>query len=263
MTPARVIAASVDWVYVPDNATRLETDEYLLVRFPDYSEHQLELLGFEPGPDLEAAVERVLEGARTLDVAELIWWVKLGAPAGTTELVVARGGVPDETLDVLALDLAPGLPDLAAHDVEVRWAVEVDVLRDSHRVLSSVFGGEVPPPERLQVETWQTRADMAVGRGGGVVAYVDDEPVGTGGLTVAGDVARLWSGAVVQPARGRGVYRALLAARLEYAVARGCTMALVKGRIETSGPILRRAGFRAYGQERSFSVPLGSPRSAR
>jgi hypothetical protein len=34
-------------------------------------------------------------------------------------------------------------------------------------------------------------------------------------------------------------------------------MALVKGRIETSGPVLRRAGFEVYGQERIYAVPLG------
>ena len=50
--------------------------------------------------------------------------------------------------------------------------------------------------------------------------------------------------------------RAVLAARLSYAVAHGATMALVKGRIDTSGPILRRAGFIAYGREPAYDVPL-------
>ena len=36
-------------------------------------------------------------------------------------------------------------------------------------------------------------------------------------------------------------------------------MALVKGKIDTSGPILRRAGFAAYGQEPIYDVPLVSP----
>ena len=31
-------------------------------------------------------------------------------------------------------------------------------------------------------------------------------------------------------------------------------MALVKGRVETSAPILRRAGFAAYGEERAYRV---------
>jgi hypothetical protein len=33
-------------------------------------------------------------------------------------------------------------------------------------------------------------------------------------------------------------------------------MGLVKGKIDTSGPILRRAGFAVYGQEPIFDVPL-------
>ncbi len=34
------------------------------------------------------------------------------------------------------------------------------------------------------------------------------------------------------------------------------TMALVKGRVQTSGPILRRAGFGVYGQERSYRIAV-------
>jgi len=48
----------------------------------------------------------------------------------------------------------------------------------------------------------------------------------------------------------------VLDARLSYAAAHGATMALVKGKIDTSGPILRRAGFAAYGREPSYDVPL-------
>jgi len=48
----------------------------------------------------------------------------------------------------------------------------------------------------------------------------------------------------------------VLAARLAYAADHVATMALVKGRVETSGPILRRAGFEAFGKERSYRLPL-------
>ena len=89
-----------------------------------------------------------------------------------------------------------------------------------------------------------------------VVAYVDGAPVGSGGLSMADEVARLWGGAVLEAARGQGVYRAILGARLTYGVAHAATMGLVKGRVQTSGPILRQAGFAAYGQEISYRVPL-------
>ena len=32
----------------------------------------------------------------------------------------------------------------------------------------------------------------------------------------------------------------------------GCRLALVRGRVETSAPVLQRAGFQEYGQERSY-----------
>lgn len=57
--------------------------------------------------------------------------------------------------------------------------------------------------------------------------------------------------------RGRGIYRALVAARMTYAAEHGATMALTQGRTITSSPILQRLGFVSYGQQRSYRLPLG------
>lgn len=256
MRQERVAEASNAWIWVPAAATRTETDEYLLVRFPDWFENPLVLLAFEPLRSAETVVAEVLDRARAYDVPELVWWVKLGAPAGLDEHLVVHGGVLDETLDVLAADLTTGAPDLGAHRTELRWTTDAATLRDSYSVLTSVFGGDAPPDEQLRAESEQAALTVERGEGGGVVAYVDGAPAGTGGVTVAGGVTRLWSGSVTQQHRGRGVYRALLDARLRYGIDQGSTMALVKGRVETSGPILRRAGFAAYGQERSYRIRL-------
>ena len=256
MTPASVVAACNDWVWVPDTATTVETPDYLLVRFPDWFVHPLELLRFEPSGPVEPAVDDVLARARELGTDALNWWVKLGAPAGLDDLVRARGGVPDETLDVLALDLAGRRPDAARDGLTLRWEADLATARDSHAVATDVFGGDVPPEDQLLALADRGRVDVAEGRGGTLVAYLDDRPVGTGGLSLVDGVARLWGGAVLEEFRGRGVYGALLAARLAYGSEQGARMALVKGRVETSGPILRRAGFAAYGQERSYRVPL-------
>ena len=43
---------------------------------------------------------------------------------------------------------------------------------------------------------------------------------------------------------------------LELARAHGATLALVKGRVETSGPILLRSGFAAYREERCYWLPV-------
>lgn len=252
----RVARASRAWVWVPETALRVETRDFLLVRYPDYFEHRLVLLDFHPGGAPEPVVDAVVARAREFEEPELLWWVKLGSPDGMDELVRSRGGVLDETLDVLALDLAPGTPDLGSHEVPLRWTTDDATLRHAYQVLEKVFGGGIPPDRRLQVESDQVRRDVERGRGGGVVAYLDDRPVGTGGVTVVDGVGRLWSGSVLEPYRGRGVYRELLAARLEYAARHGASMALVKGRVQTSGPILRRVGFAPHGHERSYRVPL-------
>ena len=250
------VAAASGFVWVPETATRVETDEFLLIRFPDHFDHHLVLARYRPDREPDEVVDEVLARAREFEEPELVWWVKLGAAAGTDELVRARGGVLDETLDVLALDLAAGLPDLDEPELTLRWTTDETTLRHAYEVLRVAFGGDVPSDHRLRMESGQVRRDVDAGRGGGIVAYLGDRPVGAGGVTVADDVARLWSGSVLEEHRGRGAYRALLAARLEYAARHGATMALVKGRVETSGPILRRAGFAAHGQERSYRVPL-------
>jgi hypothetical protein len=261
LSASKVVAASNAWSWIPDNATTEATPEYLLVRFPDYFEHPLELLRFSPGEasgtSLEA-VDKVLDRARRFGLPDLHWWVRLDSPPEVADLLVARGATADETLDVLAVDLSGGVPEFLppAREVTLRWATDVSTLRDGTRVGVTVFGGFMPPEERLVEEAKRDRATVASGDGGMVVAYCGAEPVGCGGIAMADGVARLWGGAVRQEARRQGVYRAILAARLRYGAAHGATMALVKGRVETSAPILRQAGFTAYGQEIMYRVPL-------
>jgi hypothetical protein len=252
-----VVAASNAWSWIPDNATTAETDEYLLVRFPDYFEHQLELTRFNPIGSVAGGVAAVLDRAREFGLPELYWWVKLDSPPGVAELLGGDATL-EVTLDVLALDLRGGAPQLQApeREVEVRWATDVATARDGSQVGAAVFGGSMPPDERLEENARGDSTAVPAGEGGMVVAYADGVPVGTGGVSMADGVARLWGGSVVESARGQGVYRAILAARLAYGVAHGASMALVKGRVETSGPILRRAGFMVYGQERIYQVPL-------
>ena len=258
LSAEKVIAASNAWSWIPDNATTEATEEYLLVRFPDYFEHPLELLRFSPAEATPAAVDTVLDRARRFGLPDLHWWLRLGSPPEVADLLAARGATVNETLDVLAVDLTHGAPELLApaREVTLRWATDVSTLRDGTQVGVIVFGGAMPPEDRLVEEAKRDSATVASGDGGMVVAYCDGEPVGSGGIAMAEGVARLWGGAVCPEARRQGVYRAILGARLRYGATHGATMALVKGRIETSAPILRQAGFAAFGQEIMYRVPL-------
>ncbi|MEX0426420.1 GNAT family N-acetyltransferase [Nocardioides sp. DS6] len=252
-----VVAASNAWVWYPDDATVVDTDDRLLVRWPDHVGLPPTLNRFAPAGDLEEAFGEVVAQVRAWGDRELVAWVRLDCPAGLEDLLRARGGRPEETVDVFAQSLA-GVRDLhVPAGIEVRWRNDPETIRDGAVVSVAAFGeGTVPDDERARKWAAEYAADHAVGRGGSVVVYVDGRPAGTGGLTLADGVARLWGGATHPDLRGHGAYRAVLAARLAYAADHGATMALVKGRVETSGPILRRAGFEAFGQERSYRLPL-------
>lgn len=259
MTAESVAAASAAWVWVPDNAVVVETDEYTILRMPDYFEFQLCVSKFRPAGPLAAAVGRVLDRAREFGLPEVRWQVRLEDPAGLAAELDARGGCVEMVLDVLACDLTGGRPALPppAADVTTRWATDFETARDAAVVQAAAFGGELPPDERAEANAGRDAVNVPVGEGGMLVAYVAGTPAGAGGVTVAdGGVARLWGGSVVPAARGLGVYRAVLGERLGYAVTHGSTMALVKGKVDTSGPILRRAGFAAFGQEPQYCVPL-------
>jgi GNAT superfamily N-acetyltransferase len=141
-------------------------------------------------------------------------------------------------------------------DVTIRWATDFETARDGAAVQAAAFSGTLPPDDRIEVNAGRDAATVPTGEGGMLVAYVVGAPAGTGGVTMADGVARLWGGAVVPALRGLGVYRAVIDARLTYAVTHGAAMALVRGKADTSGPILRRAGFAAFGQEPHYAVPL-------
>lgn len=253
----QVVAASNAWIWYPDDARLVETDDYLLIRYPDHFASPFQVVRTHCVRPVDEVIDEVLAHVADDDRTEVEWWVKLDRePDDLAEALARRGGRVGESLDVLAAPLGPARPGPEVpSDVGIRWVTGRDTRRDAERVAVEVFGGEMPPEARLEEQANGAVERLAAGNGT-VIAYLDDRPVGTGGVHVVDGVARLWNGSTLAEFRGRGVYRALLGTRLRFAVERGAHMALVKGRIETSSPILRRAGFTAYGQERSIVLPV-------
>lgn len=258
LSASTVAAASAAWVFAPGDAEVVEGAEYTMVRMPDHVDWDLSMLAFTPAGPLGPAVDAVLERARTFGVPELDWEVGLKAPAGLADELSARGGRVKMTLDVLARDLGEDLPALPppTAEVTVRWATDFETARDGAAVAVTGFGGALPSDAQIESDAAGGAVSVPAGEGGMLVAYVDGTPVGYGGVALVDGVARLSYGVVAPAARGRGVYRAVLDARLSYAATHGATMALVKGNGTTSGPILRKAGFTAFGQEPIYAVPL-------
>ncbi len=74
------------------------------------------------------------------------------------------------------------------------------------------------------------------------VARAEGEPLGTAWLVHRGDYGYLVGAQVLEHARGRGLYRALMAARLAHLRERGIGLAVTQAREATSAPILDKLG---------------------
>lgn len=85
------------------------------------------------------------------------------------------------------------------------------------------------------------------------LARADGEPAATGGLVLLDRSAYLIGGLVLRPFRGRGLYRALVAHRLELARDLGLNVVTTQSIASTSGPILERLGFETFCSFDSFT----------
>lgn len=251
LDPDRVRAAAARWVWVPVDATEVTTDDYRLSHYTDYSSVQWS----RTDRPVAEVLEEVLGHARAAGRATLRWWVdERTIPADTEDRLAELGLRMVERLEVLALPVTTDLPEPGDVEVvEVRDRAGVEL---AGRIQSEVFGMSamteahvddltrsvgLPEPERL-VRCY--------------LAYVDGEPVASGGSTVDGDALRFWDGGVLPAYRGRGAYRALVARRLVDARTTTADFALVKAVDDTSAPILTRLGFRPYGERRCWATPL-------
>src|SRR5205823_9439323 len=101
------------------------------------------------------------------------------------------------------------------------------------RIAAVAFGGPMPtePPKERDPNNLV------------YLAYVDGEAVARGSASFGEHAVSLFGGSTLPEARGRGAYRALVAARWEDAVSRG-TPVLVTQAGPMSRPILARLGFR-------------------
>jgi len=253
---AAIDQAFADWMWVPDGTEVHELHGATLLVRPAYLSHRAFAVGAPPPGEEDQALEEALEVVARHDLPQLHWALaerpENEALAGLLE---ARGATPFETLDRLVWEPTdlPAVPS----DATVLPVLDEDAARALSRVDEVVFEDLPIDDERLSEVVGECVAEHSTRRGARFVAWLDGEGVGNGGLTMAGEVARLWGGATLPHARRRGVYAAVLAERLRVAVDWGATLALVKGRIETSAPILRRFGFEPHGREVTWELRLG------
>ena len=191
--------------------------------------------------DARAAVAEQTAFFRSL--GKRVEWKVYGhdTPPGLGELLREAGYAPDPAETLMVFDLSEALESgPTAHGIEIRRVTDRGGLETAVAVSRDAFGRG----EGWAVEEYARR--LAAPSLVILLASVDGTPVASGRLEMPPDraFASLWGGGTSPAYRGRGIYRALVAARAEMARGHGYRFLPVDA-LPTSRPILERLGFRA------------------
>lgn len=145
---------------------------------------------------------------------------------------------------------APQIPGLEIHDA----LADLAKFMKANAAAAEAFQSPVPgdDPEYIAMQERRRLNLLAAGHRRVLLAIVDGEPAGTAGLGLFPPGGAAINGGSVGPKfRGRGIYRALVAARLE--IARNAEVdGLCVWSGDMSGPILARMGFETVGWRRFY-----------
>ena len=266
-TRRRVLDAAIVMEWRPDGAIEVLADDYRLIRYPDWALDPTfpaaQVTRSRSGRPAAEVIAEVTGRVRRWGLPGVAWWVSSATEPADTEAVLRdRGGTRIDTVNILARPLDGDLPDLGVPgDVRVELVADERTFRAASMVTVRGWGRQEPAEGALDREFRQALRDLAGWSSFRVVASAGGEPVSTGGCTLYGEpdqekVAQLWGAVTLRQYRRRGAYRAVLAERLRLARAHGAALAMVKGRAETSGPILVRAGFAGYDTERCYWLSI-------
>lgn len=161
-------------------------------------------------------------------------------PPDLIERLAVLGIVPDENEPlVIGMMLESGSAVHEPRGATARRVASVDELVAARRIQHLAFGGVAD-----EVGYDQAEADFASEGviGSTFIAFVGEQPVAAGYASYTPLGLVLFGGATLPSARGRGAYRALVAARAREAADRG-TPVLVTHAGQMSLPILERLGF--------------------
>jgi hypothetical protein len=173
------------------------------------------------------------------------WWIGPTArPANIVELLEARGFRPAEDGPECRAMVLTAEPPEPASGIEVLRVTRFEDFAAAREVQWEAF--EVPEERReLQRRHIREEFDEAMTHATPLtfLAMLDGRPAATAMAIPSDRGVFLIAGSTAKWARGRGLYRALVRARWDYAVERGTPALVTEALVGTSYPILQRLGF--------------------
>jgi hypothetical protein len=230
---------------MPPGFERVLNERFSLLLGPLPQMTMVQRVRLDPA-DVDAAVAEVRELAGEHDRDLVTWWMTDSTtPADLEERLVGLGLEPaampvnEPAYEAMAMTRAP---EGARSGLEARLAADLDEFTVANEITWDAF--DFPDEQReLQRDLLPAAYELhREGLASRYLCFLDGKPVASATAVFADAAVMLLGGAVLEEARGRGCYRALVRARWDDGVARG-TPALVVQAGAMSEPILARLGF--------------------
>ena len=260
-TDERVIEEARKWRWRPSGTKEISYRRFNLELYPEsWNENFVEAKSF-PNQNPDSLVEEVLAAASQLRLSKLTWRILSSPDSRELERVLENAGFAAEKMDeLLAWELgdgsAPILPEpVVSGEVIAEKVANFKHYQASRRVEAAAFGHQPPSEQDLEQE-WSsaTAESQGASKFARFFSRIGNVPISTGGLTMSDNVVRLWGAGTHPEHRGRGGYRAITIARMNEGHHRGATIAIVNARTGTSGPILKRMGFRLVSLTKEYEL---------
>ncbi|MBA3456470.1 MAG: GNAT family N-acetyltransferase [Deltaproteobacteria bacterium] len=203
--------------------------------FPDGGFNEVAHAVLAPG-EADAVIARTIAEYRRLGI-KFRWVVGPGsAPADLGDRLVRAGLIRSSAAHGMVRSTAP---PLVAPDP----AITVEPVEPSnvgaYTAVMAEGWGIAPGPLGRAHDLALASTDHRL-----ALARIDGEPAGAAGGVAFPRSLYLMGGVVLPRFRRRGVYHALVAARLAAASARGIGLVTARAQVATSAPVLQRLGFR-------------------
>ncbi len=240
---------------VPAGVERIERDGILVVFLPEPGPQPVEPVDLEAA-DVPTGVAFARAAARERG-KRLLAWMLAPEHDGLRSALEREGLVNEDSPGFEAIEQAMVLVQAPSGEGGAEVAVGAVESYEDFTAAMSVLMDAFEFPEAMRAEAaseFPQRWEEYRQPGNPTrqyVARIGGEVVGTAAAGFADAGVNLHGGAVLARARGRGVYRALTAARWEEAVARG-TPALTVQAGRMSLPVLARLGFMPVGEIRVY-----------
>lgn len=191
--------------------------------------------------EVDASIEAVIDFFRTRG-GEFEWKVyDHDTPSDIRDRLHAHGFVSEELESLLVLDLETAPPEFfQPPSIDVQRVFDRRQLADIGRVQAEVWGEPFDDlEEMLETELRESPDSLSV-----YAVYVDGHPASNAWIRYYPErsFAELYGGSTVERFRSRGIYRALVAARVQEARRRGVRF-LAVDTSAMSRPILEKLGF--------------------